>query len=378
MPAFSGAYLFLTNRCNLHCRYCYVPQEPPAEVTREVVRWTIDFLLKHAGASKRLGLVLFGGEPLLDENRVWQTIDYAAARVQRYGKSIGFTLVTNGLLLTPLILQQAVDRGCLIHVSCDGPDDTERCDAHGASSYPVLQARLSELEPWLSRYQDHLLMRITVGRHNLDLVRSVSAATELGFRRLQLNAVSGCGPLALNEAAARTLAASFQSLVRWYLDRVEAGRVVPEIPMLDEALSGLEKAGADPYQSGCCRAGRAQLAVGEDGNLYFCNGWYRNPAFKVGRLPEGLTAGAYDWFFAAERYVRRVCNDCPYRFSCPTLCWKENLERTGDAGTPDPVNCSIAKACFNAALAIYEATGTTTSMLSKNHAQNPAVRRQSC
>ena len=52
-PEFSGAYLFLTNRCNLRCRYCYVPQDHPAEVGEEVVRWTVDFLIKHAGSRRR-------------------------------------------------------------------------------------------------------------------------------------------------------------------------------------------------------------------------------------------------------------------------------------------------------------------------------------
>lgn len=378
MPEFTGAYLFLTNRCNLSCRYCYVPREPPAEVSADVIRWTIDFLIKHAGTAKRLGLVLFGGEPLLAQSRVWETLDYASARVQHYGKSIGVTLVTNGLLLTPLVLQQAVDRGCLIHVSCDGPDDTERCYPDGTPSYAVLQARLAKLTPILSRYRDHLLMRVTVGRHNLDLVRSVSTAMDLGFYRLQLNTVSGCGSTALDEAAAQTLCRSLQSLVRWYLDRMAAGLAVPEILTFNEIRKSLGRVGEGPYQAGCCRAGRSQLAVGEDGSLYFCNGWYRDHRFKVGHLPEGVDPDAYVWFAAAERRVRRVCDDCPYRYGCPTLCWKENLERSGDAGTPDPVNCYIAKAYFDAAMEIEKATETTTCLLSKNHGRGLMDGRPLC
>jgi uncharacterized protein len=366
MPEFTGAYLFLTNRCNLSCRYCYVPQEPPADMAPRVVRWAADFLIKHSRAEKRLGLVLFGGEPLLVRDRVWEALDYATARARQYGKSVGSTLVTNGLLLTPHLLQQAVDRGCLIHISCDGPEDTGRCDQNGQPSFPALQARLEPLAPMLGRCRDHLLMRVTIGRHNLDLVRVVSTAMDLGFRRIQLNTVSGCGPLALDEITAHSLCSSLHALVRWYLGRVAAGQAVPEIPILDDVLRVQGKERDEPYQPGCCRAGRSQLAVGEDGSLYFCNGWYRDARFKIGRLPEGVTSGAFEWFGAAEKRVCRVCDRCPYRWSCPTLCWKENLERTGDAGLPDPVNCTIAKAYFDAATEIQKATGATTFELSQN------------
>jgi len=155
-----------------------------------------------------------------------------------------------------------------------------------------------------------------------------------------------------------------QSLADWYVERARARHSVPQIMTFDDALNGMGHAGDDPYEVARCQAGRSQLAVGEDGSLYFCNAWYRQPAFKVGQLPDGLVPGAFDWFPEAERHARNICDQCEYRYTCNTLCWKDNLENMGDAGTPDPVNCKIAKAYADTAITIYQTTGATTYELS--------------
>jgi uncharacterized protein len=351
-PQFTGAYLFITNRCNLRCGYCYVPQQDPQDISPQVVRWTLDFLVKHSGAQRRLGVALFGGEPLL----VWEATRAArevlAEGARRYGKRVGFTLVTNGLLLTPDRAQDVIERNGFIHISFDGPDDSQRCFANGQLSFPRLLEALRGLREVIRRRPDRFLARVALGKHNLDVVKTVRAAADLGFRQVHLEPVSGDSPSAVDAETVPAVRDALLALADWLLAERAAGRQAPTVTPLSGMADRMADGPCVDDWRPCCQAGRSQLAVGQGGELYFCNGWYRDPRFQVGQLPGGLFAGALDWVQAAERQARAKCGQCDLRHFCASFCWKANLQHTGSLGSPDPLGCEIANAFAAAARVI--------------------------
>ena len=66
--------LFLTNRCNLRCTYCYAEagDKPPAEMNRELWRAAVDYVFENARSKNLPVHVGFhgGGEP----TRAWETL----------------------------------------------------------------------------------------------------------------------------------------------------------------------------------------------------------------------------------------------------------------------------------------------------------------
>ena len=130
----------LTDRCNLHCRYCR-PEVSEHVPHNEILRY--EELLRICRAALQLGIRKFkitGGEPLLRKG----CSDFIASLKQLDGAE-QVTLTTNGTLLAqqlPELIQAGVDS---INVSLDTLDAAYYKEVTGGSLSSVLQS-LRELQ----------------------------------------------------------------------------------------------------------------------------------------------------------------------------------------------------------------------------------------
>lgn len=130
----------LTDRCNLHCRYCR-PEVSEHVPHNEILRY--EELLRICRAALQLGIRKFkitGGEPLLRKG----CSDFVASLKQLDGVE-QVTLTTNGTLLAqqlPALIAAGVDS---INVSLDTLDAAYYTELTGGSLSSVLQA-LRELQ----------------------------------------------------------------------------------------------------------------------------------------------------------------------------------------------------------------------------------------
>jgi len=88
MPIQSAA-LFLTENCNLRCRYCYVPKQP-RDMSLDVGRETIEFMLAAPESVKRVSIYFFGGEPLMVTDLMEHLVHYGKRRAKEAGKRMAF------------------------------------------------------------------------------------------------------------------------------------------------------------------------------------------------------------------------------------------------------------------------------------------------
>lgn len=125
----------LTDRCNLHCRYCQ-PEVSEHVPHNEILRY--EELLRICRAALQLGIRKFkitGGEPLLRKG----CNDFIASLKQMEGVE-QVTLTTNGTLLSqqlPALIAAGVDS---INVSLDTLDAAYYIELTGGSLGSVLQA----------------------------------------------------------------------------------------------------------------------------------------------------------------------------------------------------------------------------------------------
>ncbi|MCK9194555.1 MAG: radical SAM protein, partial [Nevskia sp.] len=103
MPAHALS-LAIAQKCNLGCGYCYAQQGgfggAAKSMTLDTARAAIDLLLREAEPGGRVNLAFLGGEPLVNRKVLQQATDYAADRAAQRGVGIGFSMTTNGTLLT--------------------------------------------------------------------------------------------------------------------------------------------------------------------------------------------------------------------------------------------------------------------------------------
>jgi uncharacterized protein len=117
--------LFLTNRCNLRCKYCYAQAGdfPPVEMSPAIYRAAIDLVVansKRAGLAPRIGFH-GGGEPTM----AWEALQDAVEYTRKVARQAGagqpqFSIATNGVM-TPAKRTYVAANFSSVTLSMDGP-----------------------------------------------------------------------------------------------------------------------------------------------------------------------------------------------------------------------------------------------------------------
>ncbi|MBX6387729.1 MAG: FxsB family radical SAM/SPASM domain protein [Frankia sp.] len=135
------------SRCNLACSYCYVYasdgagwREQPRVMSRDTARRVADRIAEHAGAHDlpTVDVVLHGGEPLLAGAAFISWFAGTLRAAVRPGTRLRLSAQTNGLLLTPAMLDALAEHDIRVGVSLDGPrevNDRRRPRADGRGSH---------------------------------------------------------------------------------------------------------------------------------------------------------------------------------------------------------------------------------------------------
>ena len=95
-----------THHCNLACTYCYneLPtqkqKEKDAWMSGETARTMVDALLAQCGDAPGVSLVWIGGEALLQQQLIVDTVAYARQKAEPLGKDVGVVVYSNGVTLT--------------------------------------------------------------------------------------------------------------------------------------------------------------------------------------------------------------------------------------------------------------------------------------
>lgn len=144
--------LYLSTKCNLDCRYCFVNKKGwgDAVADEKSIRRSIDILFAYPG--KRKTISFSGGEPLLEFDLIKKVYGYAVLEAQKKGIHLDAAVTTNGTLLTRGVVDYFTGNGIILQVSIDGERATHDCNRPFAasgdmSSFDVIMDHLRHLQP---------------------------------------------------------------------------------------------------------------------------------------------------------------------------------------------------------------------------------------
>lgn len=162
------AYVHLTQRCNLNCKYCYDKKNINKWSELNIQKWfTIIDKLKNAGIEK---LVFTGGEPLLYKN-IENIIDYA------HKKRFYIELLSNGTLLDKNTVILKYINSAIISLDSLYASTNELTRRH-SKNYSVLE-QLKELP---NEYKSKITIRSVITKENVDTISETRQyIKDLGF-----------------------------------------------------------------------------------------------------------------------------------------------------------------------------------------------------
>ena len=336
----SAVYFNPTERCNLNCSYCYIP-EPMRRSGQQMDQATVlDALERLHGYFRghmpegRLPQVIFhGAEPLLSRTAIF-------AGIEAYGDRFRFGLQTNATLLDESALSFLTERGVGVGLSLDGPNpgvaDRTRRRWNGDGVFDHVVRALDRLDGYPG-YNVICTMTEANLPHLTEMVEFLHArrvpAGMLNVTRCTLPRARGVrgdddrvakAYIAALERTHQLYRTSGRKLVVANFANILIAILAPTARRLMCDLSP-------------CGGGRSFFALAPDGDLFPCSEFIGLPAFSGGNLfrqpiEEILNAPAFRR--VTGRRVEDVpgCDGCPIRHFCGSPCPAEAYEMNGGMG----------------------------------------------
>lgn len=155
----------LTQQCNFRCRYCCFSGEYRDRrihnsnvMSMKTMHQTVQFILQNR-CTERLTIVTFyGGEALLELNRIKWMI---TALRNRLGKNVGFSISSNGYALLPSTVDWlcSID-DCEIYITIDGYKDLHDANRRTISQKPTYEKIISNLKYFKKNYPSDYKQRV--------------------------------------------------------------------------------------------------------------------------------------------------------------------------------------------------------------------------
>jgi len=351
-PEISDLALFVTDRCNLRCTYCYVTgvenDRQLKNMDLRTAERAMDFFLENSGQRKNGKVLFFGGEPLLNLPLIKHVVEYARPRWEAAGKSLIFTLDTNGVLLTPPTIDYINGNDIVTAISLDGPkevNDRARVFADGRGSYDNVVDRARE---FIASREGDVWGRATLTSDNIRFMDNVRHLMEIGFKRVVVDSDSGVGG-EWTESQKQTLKEEFDQAARYYMEKLRAGQYF----FLGNLTTIMESIGRNIKRRYHCGAAREFIAVATDGTIYPCQRLAGMPEFAMGDVFDGMDDTWRRRITGRPVESREPCSRCWARYLCGGGCYYRSYQATGDVFRPDRSWCDLTRHVLRLAMGCY-------------------------
>ncbi len=238
----------LTNRCNMHCKYCEIPTQKSKELTTNQIIQTIEEL-----ARLGTGVIAFtGGEPLLRDD-IGKIVDYAK------DKGTFVKINSNGALVKDKI--QEIRNADILQLSLDGPKGIHNRQ-RGKGSYD----RVMEAVQIAKTVGMKVYFNTTITRFNVNHLDYISR------KAMELRIPTSFQPVTDIFFGAKNVAALYPERGDFILAINKLKQEKKRNPYILNSQTSLEYMSDWPRGGRInCFAGRINYRIASDGNILPCN-----------------------------------------------------------------------------------------------------------
>jgi len=277
--------IYLTEKCNFNCSYCYYNKNFTTTLDLGKLEKCLNLLFSQVDKEKKVNVTILGGEPFLEKTILFQTVDKINKIANKKSISIGILLFTNGSILLKEDLKQLFKKNVRIYLSLDGSkksNDSYRKFRYNQSisTFDLIMNNLNSLP---KEYLKNMHINMVIGPKNCKhLMENVRFLSKFGFSSIDLSLLSYSH---WPKKSLKELIEQLNIFYKYYTSMFIENKGVPfKIHQLGELFSG----GWDKMD----RCNRLKLAP--DGNLYFCDAFFSIPCkkrskYKVGNVKNGFS-----------------------------------------------------------------------------------------
>ena len=338
------AWLHVTNACNLRCPYCYVAKSSE-KMDEPVGMASVEAVVRSAVANgfPAVKLKYAGGEASLNHRLMVKMHARAKELCVGNGLRLYATLLSNGVMLPPSLVETLKAEGIGIMVSLDGlgaQHDIQRPFANGKPSFHLVERTIAQLME--QGHPPHLSITITDRNAGgvADVVR-FALERDLTF--------------SLNLFRDNDCAASFPDLQYQESTIISAlhsafGVIEEFLPPWSVLGSVLDRGQLVQPRQRSCGVGQDYLVIDQHGRVAKCHMEIEKTLGDV-FTGDPLLLIQRDKSLVQNLAVeeKEGCRDCTWRYWCSGGCAVATFRATGRYDIKSP-NCRIYKAIYPEAL----------------------------
>lgn len=338
-----------TLSCNFACHYCFQGlDKPDQKMTPKVREATKAFLRQSLVGRKSFHLTWYGGEPLMDQDTIWDISGDVIAQCDALGIKYSATMISNGYGLTLAVARKLRDaRVETVQITIDGDKDAHDARRHlinGRGSFARILRNIRSVAR-------HGLMRITV-RMNLDGENESQAVGLLdALEEAGLGVRNG---VSVYFAPVESVAEAAGGCTGCF-SKTEYAEVETRLTRLafEKGLMNLPKM---PRFLGMCTAVRpSAFVIVPNGDLHKCWDTVMDPGKRVGTLTgkrRRTDAGTEALWNGWSPFENHVCSDCKLLPACAGACAFKFVHNDYASGEAAKLPCPSLK--FNMAEQLFQ------------------------
>ena len=333
----SAVYFNPTERCNMNCTYCYIPEKMRRKgkhMPEKKLLEALELLKQHFGKTLPKGsmpqIIFHGAEPLLNRDAVF-------AGIEKYGKDFLFGIQTNATLLDDEAVKFLTSRKVSIGLSLDAPTaqiaDRTRKNWEGQG----LSSRCIAAMKRLKGYEGWSVICTVTGANLRHLNRLVDFFHEREVPTCLMNILRCTLPPSRSlkpgdaEAARYFLAALDRTyeLIRQTGRRLTVGNFANILLAIIAPAARRLMCDISP-----CGGGRCFFALAPNGDMFPCSEFIGLDRFRAGNLFEDDISRLIEieqFRLVTGRKVEDIepCRRCAIRHFCGSPCPAEAYEMNG-------------------------------------------------
>lgn len=324
----SAVYFNPTERCNLNCTYCYLPEtirrrgiHMSAPKMFEALERLRDFLAPNLPDGYKPQVIFHGSEPMMNRRNVF-------AAIEHFENDFVFGIQTNGSLLDDYALDFITSRNISLGLSLDGPDAEINIRTRRTFNGKGVFSPVINVLDRLKGYRNHSVITTVTTKNLAHLSEVVELFHEFEVPTCMLNPLRCTLPGALTT---RPGDAEFSEAYLKAIERsrnlfLETGRKLVIANFANAVIAMIAPAARKLMcDISPCGAGRCFFAMNAKGDLFPCSEFIGLPEFNGGNIFEneiGACLGSEQFQRVTKRKIETMepCGTCPIRHFCGAPC----------------------------------------------------------
>ncbi len=333
--------LYLTDSCNLNCKYCYEKKfKTNRELSFDNIKKIIDNEIK--SKSKESIITFFGGEPLLKKVIIYNTAKYIKSK--KSNTKFLFNMTTNGTLIDDEFIDFFENNDFIsLSLSIDGLRYSQDINRVTKKDKPTYDFVVNNVKKLLSKSKIPVAVPV-VTKNNIEFISdNLKNLIKIGFKNINFQFDF---TVDWNDEDLNIIRTEFNKISQIYIDSMRNEKEF-HILEIDEKIRSYIDDNINCNDD--CSVGLKGVNVGTDGNIYPCMQFMYDKKYIIGNCEKGINKEKQIEIHKLLKQEMEECKKCSYRKRCNHTCSCINMAYTNNPRQTSPFTCEIEKMLINIA-----------------------------